>query len=252
MKIILIIFLLPLTNSLNERTRTIEEVKPDGCEQTWIKFSSKCYKFVSRNEKYFERAMKLCQVEQSNLLMIKNEETQNFIMNFAFPEKYGTYDRSDENYIRPDYVMPVVWLGIKPVVQERTVRIADFNMSRMKYWLDGTPVKYHRFISGYWDYHFGNSKRNNRYYEWFYFVLRVTNNTEWCNYHYREQRKLTPCIVGEWIISPGDGSSTTQDEVYGVICEKDIINSSSSFSNNLTAAIIFFNICFLFIRYSKE
>lgn len=204
-------------------SKLIEEIKPDGCPFTWIKFRSKCYKFVSRSAKDFQTADKMCRSRQANLLMIEDEETQNFILNIPFPKKYSAYAR----YLTPSGDIPVIWLGIKPVVTRRSNGMENFNETCQKYWLDGTPVVFHRFIQGYWDYHFGNTNYDNKYYHWFYFFIRISNETRHCTEEYIVEFKLKPCIIGEWLVSPG----SEYGEAYGVICEKDLIETNSSFSS---------------------
>ena len=221
-------------------SKLIEEIKSDGCPFTWIKFRSKCYKFVSRSAKDFQTADKMCRSRQANLLMIKDEETKNFILTIPFPKKYS----ADTRYLSSSDDIPVIWLGIKSVVTRRSKGRQDFNETCQKYWLDGTPVVYHRFIQGYWDYHFGNTNYDNEYYHWFYFFIRISNETRQCREEYIVKLKLKPCIIGEWLVPPGE----EHGEAYGVICEKDLIETNSN--RSLTGAISFLIVMVIIILQS--
>lgn len=211
-----------------------EQIESNGCETSWTRFKSKCYKFVTRDIASFLDADKLCRKYSSNMLMVTDEDTQHFIMkDMTFPDNHPSgYSRIS---------VSAIWLGIKPVVHERASR-NGFNVTCPKNWVDGNNVTYHKFVSDYYDYHFGNTKHDNEHFIWFYFFIRISNETQFCAKDYIEDVNLKPCIVGEWLVNPGDGQTTVDNEVYGLVCEKDVSSGSSLDKFSFSLISIFFQI----------
>lgn len=219
------------------QSRLIEEIKLDGCPDTWTEFQSKCYKIVSRVSKSFEDAERLCRTNEADLIQIKNEDTQIFVNNITFPKHHiqlnghrledRDFDEDNRRYIavRKNPYISAIWLGIKPIVVKNLV---PFNSSIAKYqWLDGTPVTYHNFA-------FGDSEKNshkngddtsNNKYARFYGMMRVSNTSILCYIYRRDSYLNEQCTIGEWKLVYG---SMTIFELAAVLCQKDAVIKNSS------------------------
>ena len=224
------------------QSRLIEEIKLDGCPDTWTAFQSKCYKIVSRVSKSFEDAERLCRANEADLIQIKSEDTQTFVNNMTFPKHHiklngrrledRDFYKDNHRYIvvRTNPHISAIWLGIKPIVIKNLVR---FNASIEKYqWLDGTPVTYHNFA-------FGDSEKiahqndddnlHNKYGR-FYGMMRVSNNSILCDIYRRNSYLNKQCMIGEWKLVYG---SMTIYEVAAVLCQKDAVITNSSTSTSI-------------------
>lgn len=220
------------------QSRLIEEIKLDGCPDTWTEFQSKCYKIVSRVSKSFEDAERLCRANEADLIQIKNEDTQIFVNNITFPEHHiklngyrlGDYYKDNRRYIavRANPHISAIWLGIKPIVIKNLVR---FNASIAKYqWLDGTSVTYHNFAFGDSEKiaHENDDDTSHNKYGRFYGMMRVSNTSILCGIYKRNPYLNRQCMIGEWKLVYG---SMTIYEVAAVLCQKDALIKNSSTSS---------------------
>lgn len=123
------------------------EVSKAKCPHAWIPFRNKCYKLTARY-KNFKEAQTECQNLNSNLPIIRDKETQDFLVNFPYPpqmvpsnetfKKMNSYIVNDPVQYRNlfDQMMPItsVWLGVTPV------QISNF--TGIMSWIDGIPLDF--------------------------------------------------------------------------------------------------------------
>lgn len=255
----ILILIIQLISQL--QSRLIEDIKLDGCPDSWTEFQSKCYKIVSRVSKSFEDAERLCRANEADLIQIKNEDTQIFVDNITFPKhniKRNGYRLEDRDFykdhrryiaVRTNPYISAIWLGIKPIVIKNLLR---FNASIAKYqWLDGAPVTYHNFAFDDNEKiaHENSDDTLNTKYGRFYGMMRVSNTSILCDAYRRNSYLNKQCTIGEWKLVYG---SMTIYEIAAVLCQKDAVIKNSSASTSIPKYLIAIYLCqiYLYVLYT--